>query len=576
MAGGAIAFALFFGSVVARVHARACVGTLSSGASLAPCETLAGNVEVLRQTQSSASALAPLLRVIEGNLTVEGDDDTDLPVLFPRLLSVRNIRISRVRRLVGFYALEEISGNLIVQECHSLRSAVFGALFEVGGDIRVEVSGFTQWGFPALTRIGGSATGFGDLDAFHNLGFVGGRMTVRNSNFSVWSFGQCGYINVTASPAVRNLCYESLRVCDETFKCASTLSSVMESMVEVRSFNSLVRQDEIFARRFRSPSYAATVFAPIDGAWYRRKLRAPSVLSAHEARRIIAAHVVSSGKYTELAGNSRLVTDLGVEEALSSTTLSTSAHSITIDGASSRKFEIGGSPVLRARCNAQRASMWRDCLPAPCEVCGYSVWSSDVRSSAALNTSTNLELLVNADTQERNDVLTNMIELDVDVDELHVRYQKPFESSRIEGAVLYRATATNGVIIVVDGTLFPSRIDRDASRSSASVESPYVSHSPPADAPRPSHPALAIPTPPAPKPPPPNIASPAPGIWTHRPPPPKSANLPPMSPPAPTFPLSSCESICSLCDYTYSPGCCCDERCAENNDCCEDFYSACP
>lgn len=332
------------------------------------------------------------------------------------------------------------------------------------------------------------------------------------------------------------------------------LSEIMET-VEIRSFASLVDKNDLYKNMLGSLSYKATVFAPKDLAWYSRPSMPAGELSAEEAEKVIQSHVVSSSVVSSLEIGMRLITDLGVKEALLPG--STVAHSLVVGSSSERPLLLlGGSHVRHARCQVFGSALLRECLPSACDECAFAIQSSNVLNYVGAGDGD--AVFVDNDGQ-----------MDVE-DEIISR-------SPSRSVVLHKIRASNGVIFVLDNTVFPARV----------VDQKHVEESPntriEVATTTPNPPSVPLPSPsPKPKPPPPQLGSPDPLLWRVRPPPPSVA---PYASPSHLAgqPKGSCvtasPNICGLCDYSYNElaPCCCDSECASNDppDCCDDYQTVC-
>ena len=580
-----------------------CVGDFVNDVErLAPCESVAGgNLEF----SSVDAVIGPRLRYItNGSIIITNMSNSSN--LFPRLLSVRggSVRVhdygGRLKRLEGFHALELIEGDLEISEAPNLTGwDAFTSLSRVTGSVTLKTLAIATVGLSSLMDVGEIFTArdvptLNSLKGLENLRSV--RKLELDSEYESWSFGECGSINVTATPPVRNVCNDSHMTCVDN-RCVETLLSTLANAIEVRTFTSLVLHDEMYSRRFQTISGHAmtTVFAPKDIAWYLRNLTTPARVTAAERSDIIAAHVVVSSSDHELRHGQRLITDLGVKEVMMSASSDTVAHSLVAIETGRRRIVLGGFPVKETRCRVYgtAAFFWKECLPSM--YTEIIVKSSDARLSVESKLSRVEQSIgpVFASLESRSDGHDAFSEEDFDFEDEYVRallfdeVMAPSASSssssafasnsNVQGAIVDSARrSSNGIVLIVDGTLFPRRLDR-APASQANGPSPPIPSRPP---PPPPSPQFSSP-PPAPRPPPPILGSFNPIYWQTRPPPPSAttgnAREPPPSPsPANGSCLAVLPNICGLCDFTDDAApCCCDSECAQTGDCCSDYAMVC-
>jgi hypothetical protein len=178
-------------------------------------------------------------------------------ILFPRLLSVHggSVRVhdygGRLKRLEGFHALELIEGDLEISEAPNLTGwDAFTSLSRVTGSVTLKTLAIATVGLPSLMDVGiFTARGLpalNSLKGLENLRSV--RKLELDSEYESWSFGECGSINVTATPPVRNVCNDSHMTCVDN-RCVETLLSTLANAIEVRTFTSLVLHDELYSRQ---------------------------------------------------------------------------------------------------------------------------------------------------------------------------------------------------------------------------------------------------------------------------------------------------------------------------------------
>ena len=574
---------------------------------LASCESVAGgNLEF----SNVEGIIGPRVRyIINGSIIITNASNASIRA-FPRLLSLRggSVRLrdpsGQLRRLEGFHALEMIGGDLEISEAPNLSSwDAFTSLSRVTGSVTLQTLAIETVGLSSLMDVGEIFT-VRNISALNSLvGLENLRSVSRldlESEYKSWSFGECGTINSSATPPVRNVCADSHMACVGN-QCVETLLSTLVNAIEVRTFASLVLQDELYSRRFQTISghAMATVFAPKDIAWYRRNLTTPTRVTAEERSDIIAAHVVVSTFDHALQHGQRLISDLGIKEALMNTSSDTVAHSLVAIETGRRQIIRGGFPVKETRCRVYGTATWKECLPSI--YTEILIKSADTRLGVKSGSSRGKESIgpVLTSLESRADSDAVLSEEDFDFvgehgrsllfDEL-MRPSMPSSSSptsstfatlsNVQGTIVDSARrASNGIMFIVDGTLFPRRLDRVPTEPTNGSKAPYPSRPIAPPIPQFSHPPF--PTPPAPRPPPPIIGSLNPIYWRTRPPPPSSTAGAARSPPPPP-PLSdgSCTvvlpNICGLCDFTNDAApCCCDAECAQTGDCCSDYWSVC-
>ena len=589
-----------------------CVGDFVNDVErLAQCESVAGG----NLTFSSVDeVIGPRLRYItNGSIIITNVSNSS--ILFPRLLSVHggSVRVhdygGRLKRLEGFHALELIEGDLEISEAPNLTGwDAFTSLSRVTGSVTLKTLAIATVGLPSLMDVGiFTARGLpalNSLKGLENLRSV--RKLELDSEYESWSFGECGSINVTATPPVRNVCNDSHMTCVDN-RCVETLLSTLANAIEVRTFTSLVLHDELYSRRFQTISGHAmtTVFAPKDIAWYHRNLTTPARVTAAERSDIIAAHVVMSSSNHALRHGQRLITDLGVKEVMVSASSDTVAHSLVAIETGRRRIVLGGFPVKETRCRVYGTAtfFWKECLPSM--YTEIIVKSSDARLGVESKFSRAEQSIgpIFASLESRADGDDAFSEEDLDFEEEYVRAllfdeiiapsssssssSSAFASnSNVHGAIVDSARrSSNGIVLIVDGTLFPRRLDRVPAPQANGSSSPIPSRPPPTPTPQflspPSPPAQRPPPPPAQRPPPPILGSFNPIYWQTRPPPPSatagSAREPPPSPPPSKGScLAVLPNICGLCDFTDDAApCCCDSECAQTGDCCSDYAVVC-